>query len=143
MTYNFYYYYYHRYYCLVNYFYRFIAIMLFLLLQLNIKIITFFLLLLLIIIFIIIMTIMMLIKFFGGLYYYYLHCFISNLIRYEEKTERPAEHAMLSLVPEALAHLGEADLSYFLHWVLCMGVESQESGRKQLQHIWGSSSLQR
>ncbi|GFS22048.1 DNA replication ATP-dependent helicase/nuclease DNA2-like [Elysia marginata] len=60
-----------------------------------------------------------------------------------EKVERSEGHAMSRLVPDALAHLGDVDLTYFLHWLLCLDVEGQESDRKQLQHIWNSSSQQR
>ncbi|RUS89795.1 hypothetical protein EGW08_002498, partial [Elysia chlorotica] len=71
------------------------------------------------------------------------HLLTCSIYQRSEKTELRADHAMSSLVPEALAHLGDTDLTYFLHWVLCLDVERQESEHKQLQQIWGSSSRQR
>ncbi|CAG5133176.1 unnamed protein product [Candidula unifasciata] len=52
-------------------------------------------------------------------------------------------HAMSVLVPEALQHLTEMELSYFTHWMLCLDLEQQESQKKHLSQIWRASSLER
>ncbi len=55
----------------------------------------------------------------------------------------PESHAMSRLVPEAVSHLTESDLTYFSHWTLCLDLEEEHARRTHLKHIWTTSSAHR
>ncbi|KAK7088075.1 hypothetical protein V1264_022042 [Littorina saxatilis] len=60
-----------------------------------------------------------------------------------EDVNHSADHAMSSLVPDTLSHLGDSHLNYFTHWLLCMDLEAASQRTQGLRNIWCVSSSER
>ncbi|XP_076435197.1 DNA replication ATP-dependent helicase/nuclease DNA2-like [Babylonia areolata] len=60
-----------------------------------------------------------------------------------ENLQHPPDHAMSSLVPEALSHLSDSHLSYVRHWLLCLDLEAAAQHAHSLRNIWCMSSADR
>ncbi|KAL8576064.1 hypothetical protein ACOMHN_001414 [Nucella lapillus] len=60
----------------------------------------------------------------------------------ENRSHSP-DHAMASLVPEALSHLSQSHLDYLTHWLLCLELETAAQRTHGLRSIWCMSSADR
>ncbi|XP_067672136.1 DNA replication ATP-dependent helicase/nuclease DNA2-like [Haliotis asinina] len=63
--------------------------------------------------------------------------------RHVEGVNHGAGHAMEKLVPETLGHLLQCHVDYYLHWCVCLELESQAARGSNVTDIWCRSSHHR
>ncbi|XP_046574999.1 DNA replication ATP-dependent helicase/nuclease DNA2-like [Haliotis rubra] len=72
----------------------------------------------------------------------YIQIYIQRL-RHVEGVNRGSGHAMEKLVPETLGHLQQHHVDYYLHWCVCLELESRVARGSNITDIWCSSSHDR
>ncbi|XP_046339040.2 DNA replication ATP-dependent helicase/nuclease DNA2-like [Haliotis rufescens] len=70
-----------------------------------------------------------------------LNCAIYQ--RHVEGVNHGAGHAMETLVPETLGHLQQRHVDYYLHWCVCLEMESRVARGSNITDIWCCSSHDR